>query len=168
MPDLTPFLRLIVFIHVAAAFAFAAGHGVSMLVAFRLRAERDPVRIATLLDLSGQSLALAGIGLLVMLVAGILAGIVGGSFGRGWTWAALVLLIVIGGLMTPLGAGHFNEVRRAVGMPTPGMKPEDPNPVPLSPEQVAAITASRRPEALALIGAGGFLVILWLMMAKPF
>lgn len=168
MPDLTPYLRLIVFVHVAAAFVFAAGHGVSMLVAFRLRAERDPVRIASLLDLSGQSLNLAGIGLLVMLVAGIVAGIVGGSFARGWIWVALVLLIVIGGVMTPLGAGHFNAVRRAVGMRTAGMKPDDPDPAPLTPEQVAAITASRKPEALALVGAGGFLVILWLMMAKPF
>ena len=61
--DLTPYMPWIVFIHVAGAFAFAAGHGVSMFVAFRVRTEPDRARLATLLDLSGTSLGVAGIGM---------------------------------------------------------------------------------------------------------
>ena len=39
--DLTPYIRWIVFLHVLGAFMFAAGHGVSMFVAFQVRRETD-------------------------------------------------------------------------------------------------------------------------------
>jgi amino acid transporter len=80
--DLTPYVRWIVFLHVLGAFMFVAGHGVSMFAVFAVRKERDRAKLATLLDLSGWSLAVAGIGLLVLFVSGIVAGIVLQSFGR--------------------------------------------------------------------------------------
>ena len=166
--DLTPYVRWIVFLHVIGAFMFAAGHGVSMFVAFALRRERDRARMAALLDLSGTSLAVAGIGLLTVLVAGIVAGIVRGSFGSLWIWVSLVALVVIGGLMTPLGSSYFNGVRAALGQRTRNLKPADPDPVPASDAELAAILASRRPEQLLTIGGIGFVVILWLMMFRPF
>ncbi|TMB74726.1 MAG: hypothetical protein E6I65_00140 [Chloroflexi bacterium] len=166
--DLTPYVAWIVFIHVAAAFVFAAGHGVSMYVAFQLRRETDRGRMLALLDISGFSLVAAGIALLVLLVAGILAGIVLQSFGRTWIWVSLVLLVVIGGLMTPIGGAYFTRVRQALGQKTRGMKSEDPDPVPASDAALAAMLASRAPEQLLVLGGGGFLVILWLMMFKPF
>src|SRR5690349_9877706 len=101
--DLTPYVGWIVFAHVLGAFLFVAGHGVSMVVAFRLRAESDRARMAALLDLSGIALALAYVGLLLLLVAGIVAGVVLGSWGRAWIWVALVLFVLIGFAMTPLG-----------------------------------------------------------------
>jgi MFS family permease len=166
--DLTPYIRWIIFVHVLSAFVFAAGHGVSMFVAFQVRRESDRGRIAALLDASGFSLAAAGIALLVLLGSGILAGIVLQSFGRWWIWVSLVLLLVIGGLMTPIGGSYFNRVRVAIGQKIRGMKPEDPDPVPVSDEELALVLASKRPEALLLLGGGGFLVILWLMMFRPF
>ena len=48
------------------------------------------------------------------------------------------------------------------------MKPTDPDPAPLPIDEVAALLDTKRPELLALIGGGGFLVILYLMMFKPF
>lgn len=166
--DLTPYIGWIVFLHVAGAFAFVAGHGVSMFVAFQLRRERDRARMGALLDISTWSLTAAGIGLLVLLVTGILAGIVLGSFGRAWIWVSLVLFIVIGGLMTPIGGIHLNKIRLALGQRIRGMKPTDPDPVPASDPELAALLDSRRPELLLLVGGGGFLVILWLMMFRPF
>jgi uncharacterized membrane protein len=166
--DLTPYAGWIVFLHVAGAFVFAAGHGVSIYMAFQVRRERDPARIGALLDISAASLALAGVGLLVLLVAGIVAGIVLGSFGRAWIWVSLVLLVVIGGLMTPIGGIYFATIRRAIGQRTSGMKLDQPDPVPVSASELAAMLDTRRPELLLLIGGGGFLVILWLMMFKPF
>jgi hypothetical protein len=166
--DLTPYIGWIVFIHVAAAFVFAAGHGVSMYVAFQLRRETDRGRMLALLDMSGMSLAAAGIALLVLLVAGILAGIVLQSFGRIWIWVSLVMLVVIGGLMTPIGGAYFARLRVGLGQKTRGMKPEDPDPVPVSDAELAAMQQSRAPETLLAVGGGGFLVILWLMMFRPF
>ncbi len=166
--DLTPYIGWIIFVHVLAAFVFAAGHGVSIFAAFQIRRETDHARIAALLDVSALSLAAAGTALVILLVAGILAGIVLQSFGRTWIWASLVLLVVIGGLMTPLGIGHFNRIRSALGQRTRNLKEADPDPVPASDAELAGILASRRPEQLLLIGGGGFLLILWLMMFRPF
>jgi hypothetical protein len=166
--DLTQYLPWLKFIHIAGAIAFVAGHGVSMLVAFRLRSERDPARMLALLDLSAESLGLATIGLLVLLVAGIVDGIVAGYFGQLWIWIALIGLIAIGSSMTPLASGHFNAIRAALGQRTRGLKATDPDPVPQPIEDVLALASSHRPEVLAIVGGGGLLVILWLMTFKPF
>lgn len=166
--DLTPYIDWIIFIHVLAAFVFAAGHGVSMFAAFQVRRETDRARMAALLDMSAPSLVGATVALLVLLATGILAGIVLQSFGRTWIWVSLVLLVLIGALMTPLGIGYFNSIRLALGLRTRNLKETDPDPVPASDADLAAILASRRPEQLLLIGGGGFLVILWLMMFRPF
>jgi len=166
--DLTPYITWIVFLHVAGAFAFVAGHGVSMFVAFRLRKERDRARLAALLDLSAWSLGVAGIGLLVLFLSGVLAGIVLGSFGRWWIWVSLVLLVIIAGLMTPVGGSYFTRIRVALGQRTRGLKPADPDPLPVRDAELAGLLLSRAPETLLLLGGGGFLVILYLMMFRPF
>ncbi len=166
--DLTPYIGWIVFVHVLGAFAFAAGHGVSMFVAFQVRRERDRERLEALLDLSAWSLGLAGLGLLVLLAAGIRAGIVLGSWSRSWIWISLVLLIVVGGAMTPIGSGYFSRARLAIGQRTRNLKASDPDPVPATDAELDAVLESKRPELLLAIGAGGFTVILWLMMFRPF
>jgi hypothetical protein len=166
--DLTPYIGWIVFFHVLGAFAFVAGHGVSMFVAFQVRRDRDRERLEALLDLSAWSLGLAGVGLLVVLATGILAGIILGSWDRAWIWISLVLFIVIGGAMTPIGSGYFTRARLALGQRTRSVKDSDPDPVPATDAELDAILESKRPELLLAIGAGGFVVILWLMMFRPF
>ena len=166
--DLTPYVGWIVFLHVLGAFMFVAGHGVSMFVVFQVRREADRGKLAALLDLSGWSLGVAGIGLLILFVSGIVAGIVLGSWGKIWLWVALVLFIVIGIVMTPVGGTYLRNLRLAIGQRPGNAKPGDPDPVPVSDGELQAMQASRRPELLLLIGAGGFVVILWLMMFKPF
>jgi hypothetical protein len=166
--DLTPYMPWIVFIHVAAAFIFAAGHGVTMYVAFAVRREKDRAKMATLLDLSGWALASAGIAVLVVFIAGILAGIVAGSWSRAWIWVSLALFIAIGIAMTPIGGAWFNKLRVAIGQRNRRSRPGDPDPIPVSDGELAAIQASNVPEVLLVIGGGGFLVILYLMMFKPF
>jgi hypothetical protein len=166
--DLTPFMPWIVFIHVAAAFVFAAGHGVTMYVAFAVRREKDRTRMATLLDISSWALGSAGIAVLVVFVAGILAGIVAGSWNRAWIWVSLGLFIAIGVAMTPIGGAWFNKLRVALGQRTRSFKPGDADPVPVSDGALAALQVSNVPEILLAVGGGGFLVILYLMMFKPF
>jgi len=156
-----------VFIHVFAAFVFAAGHGVSIVIAFRLRREREPARIAALLDASHWSLNVVAVGLLGLLISGVAAGWLRASFATGWFWLSVVLLVVVGGLMTPLGSTYYTRVRQAIGQRR-GLKETDPDPVPVSPEELDRLLSSHRPEMLLLLGGGGFLVILWLMMFRPF
>jgi hypothetical protein len=167
--DLTPYLPWIVFIHIAGAFGFVLSHGASAFVSFRVRAERDPARIGALLDLSSSTLGVMYTSLLVVLVAGILAAIVGGYFnGRFWPWAAIITLVVVAGAMYPLATQYYAQIRRGLGQRVYGMKPNDPDPVPLEPAALAALLDNRRPEAIAAVGVIGLLVLLWLMVLKPF
>ena len=166
--DLTPYIGWIVFLHVLGAFMFVAGHGVSMFVVFQVRRERDRGKLAALLDMSGWSLGVAGIGLLILVISGIVAGLVLGSWDKWWIWIALTLFIVISIVMTPVGGTYLRNMRLAIGQRPGNAKDGDPDPVPASDEQLAAMQASRRPELLLALGAGGFGVILWLMMFRPF
>ena len=166
--DLSPYLMWIVYIHIVAAFAFVLSHGVSAYVAFRIRSERDPARIGALLDVSTTSLGAMYASLAVLLVAGILAAGVGGYFAARWPWAAIVTLVLVTGAMYPLASEYYTKVRHAIGQRTQRDKPTDPAPVPLNAAGLAVLLDNRRPEAIAAVGIVGLLVILWLMVIKPF
>lgn len=64
----------IVYLHVLGAFIFVSAHGASMVTAFRLRSQTDRGRVAELLELSGLSIGLMYIGLVLLLGGGIVAG----------------------------------------------------------------------------------------------
>jgi MFS family permease len=158
----------VVFVHVAAAFLFFMGHGASMWVSDQIRRERDPGRIRALLELSSRSLGLVYGSLLTLLVAGIVAGIMGNHFGRGWIWAAIVVLVTITVLMYALASRYYGRVREAVGIRSYQTPKDAPDPTPVSAEELAALVDTRRPDVIGLVGIAGLLVLLWLMMFKPF
>jgi len=158
----------VVLIHVSGAFGFVLGHGTSVLVAFRLRSEREPARVTALLDLSGSSLAMMYGALLLLLIAGIVAGFMGGYWGHVWIWVALGLFVVIVVAMYPLGTQHYAKVRHAFGLKSYQDKADAPPPEPASAVVQAALLASPQPWILAVVGGGGLLLILWLMVVKPF
>ena len=158
----------VVFVHVAAAFLFVMGHGASMWASDQIRRERDPVRIRTLLELSSRSLGLVYGALLTLLIAGIVAGIMGNHFSRGWIWAAIVVLVAIGVLMYVLASRYYGQVREAVGLRGYQTPKDAPDPTPVSPEELAVLVDTRRADVIGLIGVIGLLVLLWLMIFKPF
>ena len=106
------------------------------------------------------------VGLLVLLLAGIAAGIMHDWFGRAWIWAALGLLILIIVAMYAVATRYYAGLRQALGQPGQGQT--GPPPTPVSQAELVALLDSRRPEALAAIGIGGLLIVVWLMVVKPF
>jgi hypothetical protein len=60
------------------------------------------------------------------------------------------------------------RIRYALGQPVARAAKGTPPPVTLPMDQVAPMLVALRPEVLAAIGGGGFVVILYLMMFKPF
>jgi uncharacterized membrane protein len=166
--DLYPW---IVFLHVVGVLLFFIAHGTSMAVGFRLKRERDPARVRALLDLSSWTLGVwPSIAFLVGVVAGIAAGIAGGWFGQAWIWISLALLVVVSGAMTPMVAGRLNTIRAAAG--TRAMNPFSRKPPEAPPAADAAelerLLEAWDPRFAAVIGFGGFVLILWLMFFKPF
>ena len=158
----------VVLIHVLAAFAFVLGHGVSMVVLFRIRRETDPARIAAQLDVSLASLGLAFGALLLMLVSGIIAGFTGDLWGKAWIWLSLAILIVLTVYMSWRATGYLDAVRHAIG--TRGMHDKKDAPIPDAgpPEALTALLASNRPLEIAVVGGVGLAIIIYLMRAQPF
>lgn len=158
---------LMVFLHVLGAFVFVMAHGASMLVAFRLRAEREPVRVAALLELSSLGINLMYVGLTVLLLAGIAAGFMGNHWGRAWIWVAIGILVAVAVAMYALGTSFYARMRVAAGATVPAQLAARYDPPP-SAADLEQMLASNRPFILATIGGLGLLAIVWLMVAKPF
>ena len=159
-----------VYIHVLATFAFLLAHGVSSVVALRLRRQRDPAvaRAWLQLNASGGFVAVFYGSLLTLLVSGVISGFMGDWWGNGWIWLALALLIGIIAAMFVIGTRHYGRVRRALGMAYFDGRQEHPASEPAAAEEIDALLVSAPAITLAAIGFGGIAVILWLMMFKPF
>ena len=162
--DWTPWLKLL---HVAAGFTFALAHGVSAFTAVKLRGEREAARVNALLDLSKFSLPTSTLALLVLLTTGIVAGFVGDDWGHLWIWLSIAVLVVLFVVMGLRGTRHQDEIRHALGQAGFYDKKGAPVPPP-DPAALARLLDSPRAMELAAVGGIGLLVLLWLMVVKPF
>jgi uncharacterized protein YneF (UPF0154 family) len=153
------FYGWLVFVHVLGAFLFVLFHGASAGVVLRIRRETDIGRVRTLLDLSMSMVGLFYISLLLMLVGGIWAGIEGRWFTNGqlWLWVAIGVLLLVGVAMYVFISRHFYAWRKALD----GDPPTD---------DATLLAQIQNPQPLwgALIGLIGLVVIVWLMVFKPF
>jgi uncharacterized membrane protein len=166
MPVLAIDYRWWVFIHLAGVFGFLLGHGASVSVLFRLRKERNRDKIRELLQFSGSTVRLFYVSLLVLVVGGVGAGLgIGtsvkpGYFSQKWIWEAIGVLAVVTVAMIAVARPYYRRIAEATEL--------RPSGVPrVSDEDLATRLTSKTPAAVALLGFGGLLVILWLMIFKP-
>ena len=157
----------IVLLHVLGAFLFVAAHGVSMVTAFRLRAERDRTRQAALLEASGMGVGIMYLGLLLLLVGGIWAGFAGDHWGRLWIWIAIATLVIVTAMMYVVATPFYGRMRAAAGISPFAEKAASYKP-PATEADLAMLATSNRPFVLAAVGGIGLVVIVWLMVLKPF
>ena len=169
--DLAPFLIWLKLLHILGALGLMLTHGASSAVAFKLRGERDRVRIQALVELSNTYLNAFYLALAVVLIAGILTGIAGGYWTSGqlWIWASLILFFATVIAMYLLATPYFEAIRHAVGIATfndirKGLAP----PPPLGDRELVILLASRRPISIAAVGLGGIVLLVYLMVVKPF
>jgi len=156
----------VVFIHASTILLFFIAHGTSMAVAFKLKQETDPARVRALLELSRSSLGAPAITVVIIgFVSGIAVGFLGEWWGMWWIWIALVLFVVAAGLMTPLATNRFAKIGAAAGLPGRG---KDPAPAVEDPVEMQRLIAAWSPLPIAAFGLAAFLVLLWLMLVKPF
>jgi hypothetical protein len=152
---------LATFLHVTSVVAFVAFHSVSMVVLFRIRKERDRVRILELISLSGETTLPMYIALGAILLSGVFAAFTYSAWGRLWLWISIGILVLMVALMTAIAKPYFERVKTACAM--------RPSGVPrVSDEELGDILGGRTPLTIAVIGIGGFLLILYLMINKPF
>jgi hypothetical protein len=160
----------LVFAHVLGVFGFLLALGTAAAVAFALPQQREVERVRVLLDLSRGVTVVADLSLLVLLAAGITAGFMGNWWGQGWIWASLGLFILIGVTMTLLGSRPLNRIRQLVQTGNPSRSETiSYSSLDIAAEEQLAVTLdATHPWLLTAIGGGGLVLILWLMMFKPF
>ncbi|WP_052889313.1 hypothetical protein [Thermogemmatispora carboxidivorans] len=160
----------LVFAHILGIFGFLIAHGAVAAVTFALPRQREVERVRVLLDLSRSVSVVANVSLLVLLAAGVAAGFMGKWWGQGWIWTSLALFVLMSVSMSFLGSRPLDPVRQLVygGKPSRSGASGQISPDPSAEKQLAALLAATHPWLLTVIGGGGMVLILWLMMFKPF
>jgi hypothetical protein len=143
-------------LHFVGALGFIAAHGATATVTFKIRGERDPVRIRAMLDLSRATRALMHASFLLLVGAGVALGFQMRWWSSGWIWASLALLVFLFAAAFPLAVPYFRAIRRVVEADR------------VDSEELARLLRSPRGLVLAWIETIGILVILYLMVYKPF
>lgn len=161
MSALYPWL---VFIHIAGVVLFVAAHGVSMFAAFSIRGQRDPRAVAVLLTASKRAVGLAYLGLLLLVIGGVGAGIGLGVMDRIWIIGSIVLLVAVMSAMYGIATTYYVGIRTLVG---DGLERGDDASPLVDRHVLEARLDTRRPEALVLIGGSGLAILVWLMVFKP-
>jgi len=170
MADARDYLLLI---HLAGVFLFLIAHGGAGSVGFRLRRERDPARVAALLELSGSTLSIMGIAWLLVIASGIALGVLASTIPGaqlGWFYASIVLFIAVTFLMTPLASG-YQKARAALKLKPPMVSEkgwQKQLAKGYTADKLGEYLSESKPMALAGVGFGGVLALSYLMMFKPF
>jgi plastocyanin len=149
-----------VFLHIAGVFGFLMAHGVSVYVTLKLPRERDPARVAQLLELSASSVGLMWNAIGVLLLGGIVAGFTGHFWGQAWIWVAIGVFVMVIAAMYAMGTTWAKRLRTISAAMAEGTEA-------VSQQQFVEILRSKRPYTIAAIGFVGLLIILWLMIFKP-
>lgn len=153
-----------VLLHLIGLVLFVACHGVSMFVAFRIRSQREPRAIAAALEASSMAIGPMYIGMLLLIVGGLGAAAGANLWFEPWIIASAVVLVLVIGAMYGIASPYYIRVRQAVGAPVRGEPGGEPT---VSPEELATLLDTRRPEALLITGGLGIVILLWLMVLKP-
>lgn len=148
MTNLYTWLR---FFHVFGLAVFLFAHGVSGGTSLALRAAASP-QSRNLLRLSQRASFISNPSLLVVIVTGVWMAFAGHWWGQGWLWASLGVLVVVLGAMGFIARPYYMARDAAQ-----------------QPDDVLAERLRRaRPLAAIWVGGIGLVVLILLMMFKPF
>ncbi len=161
-------VRWLVFLHVLSAITFFLAHGAAAALVFKVRKETDYIRIRAMLDLSGSTFKAYIFSFLVMGLTGLIMPFMIHIWNKAYIWLSIVLILFVVGWMGLVNEKQFKHLRRLVGLPyMVGSKDFSAEP-PASPAEVAALLEKINPTQWALVGYGIPMVVLWLMIFKPF
>lgn len=148
------------FLHVLGVLAFVMFHGVSSMVAFRLRKERDRTRIAELLQFSGTSIQGMYVSLGVLILFGVIAGFDGDWWRFWWIWISLGLLVATLAVMYVVARPYYQQLKDAIQLRPSGVPRR-------SDEDLDQIMRSSASTLTIVWGTAALVIIAWLMIWKP-
>lgn len=149
-----------VLLHLVGVFVFLLAHGVSVGVLFRLRKERDPGKVAALLELSGTSVKGFYAGFVILLVGGFAAVATGHRWGDAWIWVSVVVLVLASIAMTAMATPYYRRVGFVARALVGGTEA-------VTPEQFDEVLKDSRSNSVAATGFAALAIILYMMVMKP-
>lgn len=151
LPNMANLYVWLKFFHVLSVVTFLFTHGITAGTSLALR---GPVSQASrgLLKLSQASSGASYPSLLVIVVTGVWMAFAGHWWGQAWPWAAIVVLVAVLGAMVWIARPYYQARDSAT-----------------QADEVVADRLSRaRPIAAFWVGGVGLLVLVFLMVIKPF
>ena len=150
-----------VFAHLLGLVLFAIAHGASAFMSFRLRSERDPAVVDSLLRVGQLSVGPMYIGLLLLIVGGLGAAASTNLFGKTWVQASIGVFIVVLVVMWSVASPYYMGMRKALEARGPDGGPS------IDRSELARMLDTRRPDILTAVGTIGLVLLVWLMVIKP-
>ena len=150
-----------VFAHLLGLVVFSITHGASAFMAFRLRGERDPVVVDSLLKVGQLSIGPMYIGLVLLTVGGLGAAASANLWGQPWVLASIGVFIVVLVVMWAVASPYYMGLRKTLEERAPDGRPT------IEPSALARMLDTRRPDILTLVGTIGLVLLVWLMVIKP-
>ena len=142
------------YLHLIGLAVFLLGHGVSAGTSLVLRRPLTDAVRGSLLQLSIRANYVGFPGLGLLLVTGVWMGFLGSWWHWGWIWTAIVLLVAISVAMSAQSV-PYHKAREAVG----GSKPDG---------ELESELRRARPVVMAVIGSVALVILIFLMVFKPF
>jgi hypothetical protein len=139
------------FAHLLGVAVFLFAHGVSAGASLLLR-HQVAASARQLLELSRRSTIVANPALLVIIITGVWMGFVGSWWGHGWIWVSIVVLVLV--------IASMFYVARPYYLARDAAKDSD--------QALIDSLGRTRPLLAAWIGGGGVVVLITLMVFKPF
>ena len=158
----------LVFLHILSALTFFLAHGASIAMAFKVRSETDFARIRAMLDLSVSTIMVMFVSFFAMGLTGLTMPFILKLWGEGWIWTSIVLMVIVVVQMGFMNEKRYKILRKLVGLPYMQGSKEFPAEPPASQADVEAQLKKMKVTDLVIVGYGIPVVVLWLMVFKPF
>ena|ERR1700752_218494 len=154
----------VVFLHVTVIFIFLIQHAAEIIVTFKLREQKEPDGIfATYSFMLKNNSRNLRITYSLIILTGAVAGFMSVWWRQGWMWSALGVMILIWIIMVRFGGNYLTAVDAITDQALKNKDDES------AIEKFRRDLKSRRePEIMTITSVMGMLIILWLMMFKPF
>ena len=154
----------VVYLHILVIFIFLIEHAAEIWVSFKLREQKEPEGIfATYAFMPNNNVRNLRITYSLIIITGITAGFITTWWRQGWMWTALGVMIVIWIVMKRVSSIYLYAVDAIAEHALQNR--EDASAID---KFRSDLKARREPEILSVTSVIGGLIILWLMMFKPF
>lgn len=150
--------------HIASVFGFLLSHGVSVGMGLDLRRQKSAEAVKSMTEVSKNWTGVSYAFILLIAITGVAMGFQQNWWRFKWIWTAIVILILTIGAMSGL-ANRYNRIRSAAGVQPPRRQRQQSAE---KPEDLMSLVAAANPWPISLIGVGALIILLWLMVLKPF